>query len=869
MVWFRRILLTLLITFLLLVAGGIVIVVVYGDRMKEFVMDTARSNITTQMGVSDDVRVSFWKDFPRVSVELRDVWVQDSFRTDTLLKAQSVFVQLDIIKVLTDRLVIQGIRVTNGYARIRQNAKGDWNYMVWEESEKEAAATDLSIDLLALEEMDVRFVSKWSSFAIDLRAERATMKGHFTDDAQDLELSIQGLLRTLSTSDVLRVEGLAIDLSGMLGIQDKGRTVSIEMGNAELAGNEVVWSMLWQQKDQGSHIRLSLEGEGVAPEELLPHIWPNMPETVRNLAIQGKSDITLELKGPLSPKVGPALNATWKLMDGSILFRALQVTDLNFQAEVSIPDLKRSQDTKVIFNSFSLRTPKGEVKGDGMLNNFVKPYLTIRTEGHSHLEEILEVVGDSVGVKGEGTISWDVIFEGPLGENFKTTKAELRQMQWSGTAQFADVELNMNNGIPPIADFHGQVVMEGADTRITEFSGQLGHLVFDGQLAMKDLREVLSDPQHPLTLTGDVTVETMDVAKLPSEWTMMTAEKQVAKTGSSRPISLDATVEVGKVVFKGFTAEKLKGHLTIIDRKLEARDLRFNALGGTVAADLKYTPTADGALIYVDADMRSIDISRLLREWDDFGQTTVTSKHLKGTADAELQVQIPLDANDDLIRKGVLVECDLRVSGGELIAFEPLNALSRFIEVEELKHVRFDTIVNHFSMRNERLIIPYMQVRSSILNVDVYGEHGLNQELDYHVNLLLNDILRRKAKKKQFFDGHEIIDEKGKTRLYLWIRGRPGDITVGFDKKEVRLKVKDELKKEGSSIKQLFQDEFRGKGATTRQDQDAPVQFRLEDKTTAPATEDKTKDEKPAKKRKGLFSKEDDETEGGFELEPQ
>jgi hypothetical protein len=273
--------------------------------------------------------------------------------------------------------------------------------------------------------------------------------------------------------------------------------------------------------------------------------------------------------------------------------------------------------------------------------------------------------------------------------------------------------------------------------------------------------------------------------------------------------------------------------------------------------------------MYVDADMRSIDISRLLREWDDFGQTTVTSKHLKGTADAELQVQIPLDANDDLSRKGVLVECDLRVSGGELIAFEPLNALSRFIEVEELKHVRFDTIVNHFSMRNERLIIPYMQVRSSILNVDVYGEHGLNQELDYHVNLLLNDILRRKAKKKQFFDGHEIIDEKGKTRLYLWIRGRPGDITVGFDKKEVRLKVKDELKKEGSSIKQLFQDEFRGKGTTKRQDEDAPVQFRLEDKTTAPATEEKTKDEKPAKKRKGLFSKEEDETEGGFELEPQ
>jgi len=868
MVWLRRILLTLLISLILLVASSIIVVWVYGDRMKEFVIDTARSNITTQMGMSDDVRVSFWKDFPRVAIELRDVWVQDSFRTDTLLKAQRVFVQLDIIKVLTDRLVIEGIRVTNGYARVRQNAKGNWNYVVWEESEKEAGATDLSIDLLALEDMDVLFVSKSTGVEFDLFAQRARMKGRFTNDAQDLELNVQGVLRQLSSSNTLRVRDLPIDISGVLGIQDKGRTVGIEMGNAELAGNEVVWSMLWQQLDEGSHIRLALQGEGISSEELLPLIWPTMPEMVRNLDIHGKSDITLNLEGPLTTKVGPALNATWKLTDGGIVFRALPVKNLNFQAEVNIPDLKRSQDTKIIFNSFSLRTPKGEVSGDGMLNNLVRPYLTIRSKGRSHLEELLTVVSDSSGMEGEGTVAWDIIFEGPLGENFKTTKAELRQMQWSGTAQFADVELKMNNGIPPIADFHGQVVMEGADTRITDFSGQLGHLVFDGQLAMKDLREVLSDPNHPLTLTGDVTVVEMDVAKLPSEWTMMTADKQSASKGNSRPISLDATVEVNKVVFKGFTAEKLKGRLTIIDRKLEATDLQFKALGGTVAADMKYTPTADGALMYVDADLRSIDISRLLREWDDFGQTTVTSKHLKGTADAELQVQLPLDANDGLIRKGMLVECDLRLSGGELIGFEPLNALSRFIEVDELKHVKFDTIVNHFSMRNERLIIPYMHVKSSILNVDVYGEHGLNQELDYHVNLLLNDILRRKAKKKQFFDGHEIIDEKGKTRLYLWIRGKPGDIKVGFDKKEVRLKVKDELRKEGSSIKQLFQDEFGGKRSGKKDAEDQPVKFRLEEKPSSSTIEKQEAETKPKKKRKGLFSKEEDETEGGFELEP-
>lgn len=863
MVWFKRIVLTLLITLILLVSSGIIIVWVYGDRMKEFVMDTARSNITTQMGISDDIRVSFWKDFPRVSVELRDVWVQDSFRTDTLLKAQSVFVQLDIIKVLTDRLVIEGIRVTNGFAHIRQNGKGDWNYTVWEKSESDGGATDVSIDLLAVEDMDIRFASKLSGLRFDVMAYKAKMSGRFTDETQNIELTLDGKMIHLFTSENLRVKELPLNLTGVLRIQDEGKTIGVEMGNAELAGNEVLWSMLWQQMGKGSHIRLSLQGEGIEPDVLLPHIWPTMPETVRQIQIEGTSNITLTLEGPIGAGSGPKLSASWKMEDGGIVFRTLPVTNLNFEATIHMADVKRAQDAKLTFKTFSLRTPKGEVTGSGTLTNLNRPQLSIRTKGRSRIEEIVSIIGDSSGIEGAGAILWDIAFDGPLGENFKTTKADFQEMLWSGTAQFSDVDLDFGNGIPPISDFHGQVVMEESITRITEFSGQLGHLVFDGQMELKELREVLANPLHPLQLKAEVSIEEIDVEKLPSEWTMSTE-----KSGKgNRPVVLNAKIDVGKVVFKDFTAEKVKGNLNVNGHELQATDLRLNALGGTIMADLNYTPQFEGAEIYIDAQLKSIDISRLLSEWDNFGQTTITSKHLRGKADADMQLKIPLDAKDNLKMNDLRVECDLRVSGGELINFEPLQALSRFISVEELQHVRFDTIVNHFSISNQRLVIPYMKVNSSILNVEVYGEHSFKQELDYHVNLLLNDLIRRKARKKKFFEDHEIQDERGTTRLYLWIRGKPGDITVGFDKKEVRLKVKEELRKEGSSIKQLFQDEFGARRNKSVPVEDEPVQFRLQE--TSPTTAPETKVEQPSKPKKKGFSmkEEEEETEGQFELD--
>lgn len=865
MLWLRRILWVFLVMALLSVSGGILIIWQYGPRVKEFVAEAIHDNIVTAIGFDGRMEVSLWSEFPRLAVELRDVWVQDSFRTDTLLRAERVYVQLDIIKVLTDRLSIEGIRVTGGFVRIRQNAKGQWNYKVWREVGESETATDLNIDLLALDRMRVDFASQRSGLSFDLLAQKTKMSGRFTDDDQRIEASISGTMTSLSTNGILRVSGLPIDLKAVLAIQDKGRTIGVEMGNALLAGNELLWSMLLQNMDGELHLKLELQGSRILPEELLPHIWPNMPQALRNMDIRGRSDIALSLEGPLTSSQGPALHATWTMTDGALTFRELPVKGIHFSADIDLYDLNRPQDATFTFAHFKLSTPKGQVSGDGQLKDLQNPYLTLRSKGRTRLEELLLITGQQQALDGKGAITWDIVFEGPLGERFRTTKAELRKMRWTGSLQFSDVQLALGNGIPPLKDLHGQVAMEADETRITEFSGELGHLVFDGNMDVQQLREVLADSLQPLRLRADVSIREIDIQKLASEWTMNTE----GSSGQQRPLSLSATVDVGRVQHHGFSATKLKGRIDLNEGALKARDLHFGAVGGNVSAELHYTPVTEGAELYVDAALQQIDIARMLREWDDFGQTTVTSEHLRGKADADMQLKLPLNRDGKLIMNGMRIESDLRISGGELIGFEPLNALSRFISVDELKHVRFDTIINHFSIRDQRLIIPYMSINSSILNVDVYGEHGFDQELDYHVNLLLNDLIRRKAKKQQFFEGHEIVDERGATRLFLWIRGRPGNIKVGFDKKEVRQKVKEDLKKEGNLIKQLFKDEFGGKKDQQENKDEAPVQLRLEDEPSkVPSEAERT--EAPKKRRKGLFSKdreEPEETEGEWKLE--
>jgi hypothetical protein len=436
-------------------------------------------------------------------------------------------------------------------------------------------------------------------------------------------------------------------------------------------------------------------------------------------------------------------------------------------------------------------------------------------------------------------------------------------MNWSGDIDLAETHVLFNSGIPELKNLKATISMNGNETDVKNCEGEIGHLKFEGAVQIADLKKIMTEPNAPVNLRGSVHLHELDIVKLPEEW------KFEGESEGTRKVTLNVVPKVDIIRYHSFSATNISGDMRMKNNLLSVDNLRFKALDGNIISTLTYHPVADGYQLDINAGLHNIDMRRTLQEWNDFGQQTITSSNLKGRATAELKAKIYVSEEYNLVKDKLEVETDLAITGGELIGFAPLLAMSRFISVDELNHVRFDTLRNHLTIKDSRLVIPKMSVSSSILNVDVFGEHGFDLEMDYHVNLLLNEILRRKSKKKKTFDGHEIIDNKGKTRLYLWIRGKPDNLKVGFDKREVRKKLKEDFKKEGETIKQLFKEEFGGSEKESREDE--PIQFRLEEErestTEVPEATDAPKPEK--EKKRGIFNTEPEteETEGGFEIE--
>jgi hypothetical protein len=89
--------------------------------------------------------------------------------------------------------------------------------------------------------------------------------------------------------------------------------------------------------------------------------------------------------------------------------------------------------------------------------------------------------------------------------------------------------------------------------------------------------------------------------------------------------------------------------------------------------------------------------------------------------------------------------------------------------------------------------------------------HSFDNIVEYHLKLLLSDILAKKAKKaRKDVEEFGVVqdDGLGRTSLFISMIGPVSDPVISYDSQGAREKVKNDLVKEKQSMKQLLKEEF-------------------------------------------------------------
>ncbi len=258
-----------------------------------------------------------------------------------------------------------------------------------------------------------------------------------------------------------------------------------------------------------------------------------------------------------------------------------------------------------------------------------------------------------------------------------------------------------------------------------------------------------------------------------------------------------------------FEASNVRGVATYDSPVLMVDSLTMQTMGGTLAGDYGIAQDKEGEIfVNVNSTLYNLDIQKLFYSFNNFGQSQLTENHLKGTISGNCMFSSTFDSTFSIRKETILSENSVNIRDGELNSFSPILALSRFIEVEELENIQFETLENNILIREGQVIIPSMDIHTNALNMSASGTHQFNNHYDYRLMLKLSELLYNKARRARNNEFQMAEDDSDTRVLFLKISNDGSGAQVEMDRAKTAEKIRTDLNQEKKELKMILKEEL-------------------------------------------------------------
>jgi hypothetical protein len=578
---------------------------------------------------------------------------------------------------------------------------------------------------------------------------------------------------------------------------------------------------------------LNLEGKKLNIQSfisLLPGEWRKFENEYRS---DGEFYLKSKIRGNTAQGQIPDMEFDFGVRNGSVTYKPTDTRMKNLHVIGKFISIKNGKEWGLYINNFKANLKNSTFSGHFNYEVQKHPVMKFAINGNADLEELYDFMPVPGISSMQGVVHLNINFEGESRNTREFTFDDYQRSSMSGTAMLNDVTVQMKGQHHPFSKMNGTLEFNRSDATIRSLKGNIGSSDLTLNGTVKNLPAYLFIQDAPLHIDAEAySAQVILHEWLSNEDSEKPADQPVKEFHLKLPDRVNVTLnmQIDKLVFNKFKAENIRGRFTFRNRSLQAESVSLNAFGGSV----KLSGIANGKeetiiRVSLDASLQGIQLSRLFEECGNFGQKTITHENLNGKVDATIMLSMHFTDALQAELPSVQVNSQLTIQSGELIRFKALDALSKFIRVEELRHVKFATLTNQIRIENETIIIPEMQINSSAMNLVLSGTHTFNNQIDYRFNVFLKDLLAQKFKKnhKQEEFG-EILEDGTGARLYLKMTGTSDDPVIAYDTKGVLEKIKQDLKEEKKDLKQMLYEEFGWfkKDTTIRKDDSFPKKQR-------------------------------------------
>ncbi len=798
----------------LLVFLAIIIARYNKDKVKEIFINGINKYMSTDVSFTD-FDLSLLEKFPNASFQFKNVIIKDAtlLKKDTLLKAGTVYLQFNIFDLIDKKYIIKDIEVKNGFSRVVIYKDGSDNYHCLKKStDSTDKAFEINLKKIVLKNMHITFRSISNDQYYSFLVNNGSLKGKFTDKQSTIHSDVSSFIYCLRSNGINYIKDKQSEIEFSMNTDNAKGNYKITDGNMQVGNLHFTTGGYVIYHDKTRYLDFRFIGKKIQLQTFVEEFPEYYKHSLKDYNCNGELAFNMRVKGHFEKENLPEMSVAFNLKDADIKYlpTAVVLKNIDLKGFYTTGASSKLESNKLILENFSANLESGNIKGKYSMKNFVHPQIDLKASADLDLHELKEFIPMDTIQSVNGKLTIDVAFKSTLDNLKNFTSSDFINSQTDGKLKFSNVHFTIKKNLLKFTDFNSDLSFNNNDIFINSFSGNISKTNLTIQGDLKNILSFVFLPNQKLTVDGQLNSKMIDLNELLSD--KKTDDAGTYKLIFSPNLELNLTSKIDKIIFRKFTGEHLTGELQYKDKKLFLNSLKGNAMGGEVAVsgiidatDLKEITLKCGVAV------NRANITKLFYQMENFGQKNLTDKNIRGLASADITFSATCTPELKIKPASIIATSDVTIEQGELINYESLKALSRFIKLDDLMNVKFSTLKNQIEIKDQTIHIPSMEINSTALNITLTGKHTFNNEINYNIRLLLSEILSKKAKKakkeNEIF-GEEMDDGLGRTTLYLLVTGTMSDPVFKYDRKGVKEKLKKDIKKEKQNLRQILKDEW-------------------------------------------------------------
>ncbi len=725
-------------------------------KIEEVVKSEANKRLNARLEFRN-LDLSFIRNFPHATLSLNDLCITGTgeFEGDTLVALQQVSATVNISSLWGDsgyevsRIMLEEGRI---HAIAHVNGNVNWDIMKMEDGSDEAPADTTASDFkLLLKKVEIKNTSLYYDDEVskmnvsmeginlnlsgDMTADQTRIKTSFSSDALTVVMEKIPYLSKVKTSADIQLDA---DWKNMKFVFSEN-TIRLNEIQASLDG----W--LSMNDDESLDMDLQLNAPQTQFKDILSMVPAIYTNDFKDLKTSGEVTLGAVAKGTMKGDTLPSFDVKMTVDNAMFQYPSLpkSVNQIHLKAQITNPG--GSADRTVIdISRFHFEMGGNPFDVTLHLSTPVSdPNVALSASGQLNLGMIKEVypLGDTE-------------LNGNLNANLKiaTRMTAIEKQQFENVQ--AEGLLKVNDMVYKSEEMKDVLIRNASlsfSPRYVDLSNCIVQIGKNDLTANGKLENFIPYALKDETLKGSLTVTsnylnlndfmTEDVAESSAQ--ADTAGIGVIVVPKNLDFNLSGTFQ--EVKFDQLDMKNVSGQLLVRDGKVDMKNLKMNALGGSIDVNGYYDTSQNPKQpdVSLDLSIQNASFAQTFSTFETVRKFAPIFESILGNYSTTLSMKAPLSEDFMPVLTGLTANGLLQSNDVEVKNVQTLNVLAATLKNENLKDLKVKDLKLPFSISNGRLTTNPFDVNFGSGKMNLSGSTGLDQSLDYVAKVDLSDKLTK------------------------------------------------------------------------------------------------------------------------------